>query len=502
MIIKPQIANHNNPTAIQLDETPALGLISLLCETLNRNNVNYCHWKSNAAIDLTAQGINDLDLLISRADAQKFTEILFRLGFREAQSGFHQKLPGVIDYYGFDKESARLIHVHAHYQLVLGNDLSKNYCIPVADSYLALATQVGLFRIPQPEFELIIFVIRMVLKHASWDSLLMGHGALSPSELGELKYLATPENIEKAQNLLKEYLPYIEPELFEACVRAIQPGCSLARRIRTSEQLQNALEACARLPQSADIFSKFSRRIWMSIKGRVLKQESKRRMARGGLLVAIVGGDGSGKSTAIDGVYDWLARKFETRKFHMGKPAWSFLTTATRGMLKIGQWAGLYTFRGDNYSDQATFPGYPWLIRAVCTARDRYLTYLKARRLALNGSLVICDRFPLSTLAMDAPQCERIAQRFNRSNWFLAWLIRQEKGFYQKIALPDVLIVLKVDPEVAVQRKTDESEISVRARSTLVWELDWSKTPAHIIDASMPKNEVLNEVKSIIWEHL
>jgi hypothetical protein len=42
----------------------------------------------------------------------------------------------------------------------------------------------------------------------------------------------------------------------------------------------------------------------------------------------------------------------------------------------------------------------------------------------------------------------------------------------------------------------------VRARSTQVWELDWSKTPAQLLDASQPKAEVLAEIKALVWSHL
>ena len=103
---------------------------------------------------------------------------------------------------------------------------------------------------------------------------------------------------------------------------------------------------------------------------------------------------------------------------------------------------------------------------------------------------------------MDAPQCARAAKVFNKSNWFLKWLMNLENGYYRKIAMVDLLIVLKVDPEIAVKRKREESAVSVRARSSLVWEFDWGNIPAHVVDASLPKNKVLDQVKSLVWERL
>ena len=54
-------------------------------------------------------------------------------------------------------------------------------------------------------------------------------------------------------------------------------------------------------------------------------------------MITIVGGDGSGKSTAVDGLYEWLAPEFDTTRVHMGKPRWSLLTVAVRVCSK---WAG------------------------------------------------------------------------------------------------------------------------------------------------------------------
>jgi thymidylate kinase len=492
-----------------MENQPVLELVAELCRNLTAEKINYCHWKSNAALDRSASGENDLDLLVSHTDAQRFTAILYRLGFVEAQAVEEFKLPGVLDYYGFDQPSGRLVHVHTHFQLVLGNDLSKNYRIPLEQPYLETSVQGELFRVPLAEMELVVFVIRMVLKHNTWDTVLMGHGSLSPSERREMAFLVTAANLEKVEALLKQYLPILDRSLFEACLQSIQSGSTLMQRIRTGERLQKAIETCARRPQAADIALKLTRRVWLPIKARVFRYLPNRRMSNGGLFIAIVGGDGAGKSTAIDELYRWLSGKFDIQKAHMGKPAWSLTTILVRGVLKIGTLLRLYPF--EHFSEQESygfdpsvnqFPGYPYLIRTVCTARDRYLTYRRAQRYSTNGGLVLCDRYPIpGFLPMDGPQCER-ASRAVKPNRFINWLVQLEYAYYRKILLPDLLIVLRVNPEVAVQRKTDESAVSVRARSTQVWELDWSKTPAQVLDASQPKEAILAKVKALVWSQL
>jgi len=248
-------------------------------------------------------------------------------------------------------------------------------------------------------------------------------------------------------------------------------------------------------------------RVLWGVRRRAFSFEPRKRFAAGGALITIVGGDGSGKSTAVDGLYGWLAPEFDTTRVHMGKPRYSLLTVVVRGLLKVGRSLGLYPFlRAPEVQPLDTpavaFPGYPWLLREVCTARDRYRTYLAAKRQANEGGLVICDRFPLPQVKlMDGPQAERMTSNCPQ-NWVIRTLAAVEKRYYRQIELPELLIVLRADPEVAVRRKTDEDPASVRVRSAEVWEINWDGVSAHVIDANLPKGEVLSELKGLVWSQL
>ena len=485
-----------------MEQKNTLDLVVKLCRTLAVQKIDYCHWKSNTFLARSASGDNDLDVLVKRSHAQSFIEILNSLGFKEALLPRDEELPGVRNYYGYDQETGRLVHVHAHFQLILGSDLSKNYHLPLEQVYIESSTQGDLFRVPTPEFELMILVIRMVLKHSTWDSILIRHGQLSKSERAELEDLSRAEILSKV-DLTLLHLPGLNRCLFDLCLQSLLPGCPYWTRVRAGEQLQQVLQTCARFPSWFDVIIKFSRRIWQPIQSRLFRQNPKNSFANGGLFVAIVGGDGAGKTTMIEELFDWLSETYEVRKLHMGKPAWSLTTTTIRGILKIGTLLGFYTFEGDVYEEAIQPHGYPWFIRTVLTARDRYLTYIQARKFSSNGIIVFCDRYLFPDfMEMDGPQCEKAIARSNKTNFFLNFLKNREKFYYQQIKLPDLLIVLKVNPEIAVQRKKDETELSVRARSTEVWELDWKKLPAFEIDANRSKDETTSQVKKLVWEHL
>ena len=102
---------------------------------------------------------------------------------------------------------------------------------------------------------------------------------------------------------------------------------------------------------------------------------------------------------------------------------------------------------------------------------------------------------------MDGPQIERMTGA-HKANRFIKFMIRIEKQYYRHIRLPDLLIVLRANPDIAVQRKIDETAASVRARSTEIWAINWRQTDAYVINADRSKAEVLSEVKSLIWSQL
>src|SRR5688500_2680094 len=91
-----QVRMASAPSAPPPQAPVPLALVTKLCATLTTAGVDYCHWKSNEAIERSASGDNDLDLLVRREHMGRFTEIVHALGFEQARQSHIKELPVVL----------------------------------------------------------------------------------------------------------------------------------------------------------------------------------------------------------------------------------------------------------------------------------------------------------------------------------------------------------------------------------------------------------------------
>ena len=492
----------NPPSVERAAGVPTLDLVRRLCHVLDIQGIAYCHWKSNEALDRSASGDNDLDLLVARRSVQRFTEALCRLGFKEARLPPKRERPSVLHYYGLDEESGRLVHVHVQYQLVIGDDTTKNCRLPIEDPYLDSAANGPLFRVPSVEFELAVLVIRMILKHATWDAIACGRGRLSSSEQRELADLTGRADQERLAGVVQGHLTFVGESLWQRCREALDPQASALARAVAARRLMSALTAHLRRPEALDVMLRVWRRIVWGIRRHVLGRRTRKRLAGGGGVIAVVGGDGAGKSTLVEDLSGWLRQALHVRRIHLGKPPKSMTTLVLKGTMAVARRFGAFrATRRPPWAGNDGFPGYPWLLWHLLTARDRRREYGRARRFAARGGIVVSDRYPLPQLRSMDGRRTGVVETLTAVGPLARNLAAYERRCYEHIREPDVLVVLRVDPEVAVAR-ADEDPNFVRPRSQEVWYADWTGTRGHVVDANRPRTDVLAAVKAIIWSEL
>jgi thymidylate kinase len=488
------------------DAPAPLALVVTLCSRLREAGVSYCHWKSNDALHLSASGDNDLDLLVDRRHLTAFTEVLASCGFKQARPQRRRFVPGVLHFYGLDDATGRFVHVDAQAQLVLGDDTTKNVHLPIEKAYLASCTQGELFPVPAAEFELAVLVLRLALKHGTWDAALFGLAPLKGTERRELEYLHARADRDELRRVVETHLSQIGWTDWSGYLGALLGDRPLPARLGAGRRVVAGAADLMRRRRGLDTAVRCRRRVEWGLRHYLLGQRNTKRLMAGGRVVAVVGGDGAGKSTLVQGLAGWLNGPLDTRVVHMGKPPRSMGNVAVKGSLLLARRTGLVRDWLPNYPVEAEhggrFPGHAWLLWQLVTATDRRRQHRRARSLAGRGYVVVCDRFPLAQVTlMDG----------SRTRWVPAEglsplarrLIAAEQRCYAGISDPDLLLILRVDPDTAVTRKqgVDPAEF-VRPRSAEVFAADWAATDAMVLDAARPAEAVLAEARSAVWANL
>ena len=478
---------------------PLPPLIARLGLALEADGLSYCQWKGHSKRARWATGEGDLDLLVDRTAAAQFEAVLNQLGFKLALSAREQLVPGVLSFLGPDPTLGRLIHVHVHYQLVIGDSWTRHYRLPIERAVLDSAIQRVPFKTPVAEFELLLFVLRMALRHQPRDLLRTGEPPWLPTIRLELERLEREADHSALIRALTELLPDVGLACFARCLESLRLGSSPWSRLGARYGLERRLRPYGHRPTTGVLARRVATRIRSTL-GRHAKRrpQSSKTLASGGSVIALVGADGAGKSTCARALEAWLGAEIRTRRVHMGLPDRSLLTLFIGGLLKIGR---LVDDR-PGFERYATVTDHLELARCVCTARDRHRLYREVRSLAASGGLAICERYPIpENYAIAGPSIVQGVATAARGR--LATLMRRWEGrYYARITEPDLVVVLRVEPEIAVQRKTDEPAAYVRHRARLVWDIDWSNRPARVVDAGRPLGEVLATLRARIWETL
>lgn len=487
--------------------------VQRLIEDLNRTGLKYCHWKSNLALADGLVGGTDVDLLVARQDAAQFRAFLSQHDFRPAVDRGSDDYPSVEHYFALDEESGVLAHVHAYYRVITGESLAKNYHFPIEEMLLENTRLEGAIRVPMKAAELVVFTLRMMLKHTQLVELVMLSRDWDHARQ-EVDWLLEPGALEEAMMLVSKWLPAVSTGLFAKCVAALQMPAPLHRRIWLGYILRSRLSGYARhsIFRAWQIgISKFSkmafRRLTHSKKGMV--------PLAGGAVIAFVGPEATGKSTLLNETSKWLGEHLEVERIHAGKPKSSVLTFLPGLLVPVLRKAlpGLRSSKVElQYANRAvgekTKKVYPLIfaLRAALLAYDRYTLLTRAFAHAANGNIVLCDRYPsLTNGAADSPQLGQFP--VSRDRYPLRYILaRVEERLYRQIPPADLVISLTVPVEVAVRRNKnrgkEEPEEYLRNRHANSANLNYENTVIHMINTDQPLDNTILEVKKAIWKVL
>lgn len=496
------------------DDRP-LTLLVALFHALNEQAIRYCHWKSNLNLDQSMRGLTDLDLLVDRSHVLHFRKVLVQHDFKSVQSPPRKQYPAMEDYLGFDRESGRLIHLHVHYQLILGEQYVKNYHLPLEKAFLDTEHSVGGVKLPSPELETIVLVIRALLKTRDRDIL---KGILSPRPAGlpagilaEFEYLLGQTTLEGISNALESQVGFVSREIVLEFLDSIKAGQGAGLTLyRLRRRLRRELAPYQRFGRWRASYRYVRDGLMPRI--RVLPRRyltrKRKTMTSGGTRIAMLGADGAGKSTVIAELQKLLSWRLTLFTYYMGSQQPSIRTRIIGWVYRVSGYiyGACRVILGEkNVRFLLGLPRFFHGLHLIAIARDRYSRDIAGRKRAAQGDVVIYDRYPLPAVRMgsrfmDGP---RIDSTYSEAMGpLLTRLSESEQRIYQRIRPPDHLLVLHVSPDVSSQRKPDHEREMIETKNQALRHMERSGLPVTEIDADQPLHQVLLQVKAVVWDLL
>ncbi|MFT4549579.1 MAG: thymidylate kinase [Pseudoalteromonas tetraodonis] len=439
-------------------------------------------WKGMERVERALCGDGDLDLLVGEGGSTKASQIMTEHGFCHIENARWRTQPSVDDWFGVERFSGRLLHVQLYRRLVLGSANSVQINVPGAEGIFARA--VGeLPKAASPADAAALRICRAAL--ARWFL----PGRSREALLAEAREIQSTLGEADLADAAGQLFDHTTAGLIVSGLASGRLG-RLRRRLKEEYRLVRA-GGEGPLPYCLTVVARLNRRFFR------LPILTRRRLGKPAPIVALIGSDGSGKSTVSRRLVDELDKKIDTRFIYFGTgdgPA-SLLRLPLIWLRSIRSRAGSSGAGKDGESAESESPQVPGLAKAlwaITVAIERRAKLRRARRAAASGIVVITDRFPQIEFPgiHDGPRLARWLElkgglRHRISVW--------EQGVYRRIAEtpPDLVVLLDVTLEVALARRPEEPENELRRRIEVARSLTYSGTCRMIEDASQPLDTVV-----------
>lgn len=218
-------------------------------------------------------------------------------------------------------------------------------------------------------------------------------------------------------------------------------------------------------------------------------------------LIAVVGCDGTGKSTLTVDLVKALSSSCTAERRYLGLISGEDGDKIKR-LPVIGIWLerrlAAKSEKTQRMSSKAPALWAALIMYGLSVWRKANL--VKAKRLAQSGVMVVCDRYPqaeISGFYYDGPGIgiERTSGKL------MTYLAQQEQHLYQQMALcrPELIIRLEIDADTAFSRKPDHNYDELRDKALVMTQLTYTGSRVLNIDARAPYHEVLQTALAAIY---
>ncbi|OQY40899.1 MAG: hypothetical protein B6229_00540 [Spirochaetaceae bacterium 4572_7] len=471
-------------------------------------NIKYCHWKSNEHLLAGLNGDTDLDVLIEKEKHNKINSILMDMGFKRGKTLFYLDYPSIQDFIGFDEATGKMIHLHLHFELMIGKKFIKGINLPwekVIFETRKKDSETDVYVI-DPNIEMILLFIRNYIKLTIYKK--MKTKKLSNNDVIEYSWLKN--HIDKSsivnfsKNLFSEELGYnITTYIDNESSKGFKKINRNIKKVLVEKYNYNKFRE--------DIKYYFIKLI--AAKNYILHKKLKlptlyrRGLPEGGVVITFIGVDGSGKSSLIKEVKQWLSWKFDIYNIYFGSGDGS--SSLLRLPLKIiaklrvkkrGD-ARHYTEADINKKNKnLSIAKAIWALTLAAEKKNKIYSMLKAKN---KGMLVLTDRFPQTQIMgfNDGP----LLDNWKESKSALKRKMYQYETNIYKLSetfSPSIVFKLKIDKELSAKRKNDTPMYMIEKKIDAINILEFNNSTIIDIDTRGAVEISALQIKQELWKFL
>lgn len=217
-------------------------------------------------------------------------------------------------------------------------------------------------------------------------------------------------------------------------------------------------------------------------------------------LIAVIGSDGSGKSTVCEHLITTLQKYGPAEQVHLGKQAGN----VGRAVIKLPLMGKSLnkTIERNKVKTAKNLPGpLPALVITAFVAR-RLLRFRHMLACRQRGLIVLTDRYPQAQIpgAYDGT----VFPPNVSGSRFVTWLAGLERSAFHWMASyrPDLVIKLNVDLDVACARKPDHKREALARKIAVTPQLTFGGAELIDIDANKPLEEVLLDAENTVMRFM
>ena len=366
--------------------------IVLELNQLRNKNFDLIIWKSFDRINDGVDGKTDIDLYLVEGSFNELEKNLFELGWRKFNSEYWRKFPEVNDFFKIFNNGQKntLIHFHLHETIRTGDRFVKSLFIPkefVKDSII----NQNSFRTLTFEKESELSIIRSAYKvkivdyimsiiRFNKDRLFIYHDETKSLIESKIDVI----NDDLLFDVYPEYIDYLDSR---SIIKTMVHRKKIRSKYKEFKKYSRVLIFYMKLVSSK-----------LLINGKYIKK---------GLLVSIIGVDGTGKSTTSNNVYKKLSSQLRVKLIYLGIP--KSVAKFRNKLYKIQKItiSKNEVEKMDNSESKQNKNNKKAIVDTIFSLAVTFiksLKYLQIKFLLSLGFIVITDRYPLNNIIDYNPQ--------------------------------------------------------------------------------------------------